>query len=240
MPSPATLAGPVNSQNSSDGSARKTHRVEMFSDAVLAIAITLPIVDLHAPEVPEGGSLLQGYLKLSAGYQAYALSFVVIGLYWAHSHFSGKIIRKTDHVFNLLTLVFLALVSITPFPSRPLVEHWNDAVNLHTAASVYTGVLAAPALAWLARWGYAVAAGLLDPRLTQAYVRRVTRKYAWTAVVAVLGCGLALLVNGKLGFVVSLLVVLSYLLAPIAPQYRPGQEPADELEEPDEAPVQAH
>lgn len=46
------------------GTGRKPGRLEAFSDAVLAIAITLPVVELHAPQ-PEEGDLAAAYLKLA-------------------------------------------------------------------------------------------------------------------------------------------------------------------------------
>lgn len=136
-----------------NGTERKTDRLETFSDAVLAIAITLPVVELHAPQ-PAEGSLAAGYLKLAPEYAAYALSVVLIGLYWAHNHFSGKLLQKTDHGYNLLSIGFLAAVSITPFPARPLVEHFAGDAEKKTAALVYLGVAAAPATWWFARWIY--------------------------------------------------------------------------------------
>ena len=74
---------------SNEGTERKTDRLEAFSDAVLAIAITLPVVELHAPKRGDG-DLASGYLKLLPDYAAYVLSVILIGLYWAHSRFSGK------------------------------------------------------------------------------------------------------------------------------------------------------
>ena len=64
------------------GTERKPDRLEAFSDAVLAIAITLPVVELHAPK-PEDGRLAAVYLELAAEYAAYVLGVVLIGLYWA-------------------------------------------------------------------------------------------------------------------------------------------------------------
>ena len=81
------------------GTERKPDRLEAFSDAVLAIAITLPVVELHAPKLEEG-DLAAAYLKLAPEYGAYILSVILIGFYWAHSHFSGKLLRKTDHGYN--------------------------------------------------------------------------------------------------------------------------------------------
>src|SRR4051812_21792309 len=89
------------------GTERRTDRAEAFIDAVLAIAITLPIIDLKSPTPKSGESLGAQYWELGPQYISYALSFIVIGLYWGYSHFSGKLWQKTDHGFNLLTLLFL-------------------------------------------------------------------------------------------------------------------------------------
>lgn len=213
--------------------ARKTDRLEAFSDAVLAIAITVPVVRLTSPQVPASGDLGQAYAALWPDYIAYGFSVAVIGLYWAHSHFSGKIIEKTDHVFNLLTILFLAAVSITPFPARAFVEHMAGDANSRTAGVIYTSLLAIPSLVWLIRWSYAVGRGLPDPRLDPTYLRQVTIKYAVTAAVFVAGVALSALVDWRVGFGVTALVTLTYLIPPMRPRYKPGQDPADELEEAD-------
>ena len=118
---------------------------ELLGDETrLAIAITLPVVELHAPG-PDEGDLAAAYLTLAPEYAAYGLSVIFIGLYWAHSHFSGKLLEKTDHGYNLLSIGFLAAVSITPFPARPLIEHLSGDADSRTATLVYLGIAAAPA-----------------------------------------------------------------------------------------------
>jgi len=206
--------------SSFNGTERKPDRLEAFSDAVFAIAITLPVVELHAPQ-PEEGDLAAGYMKLAPEYAAYALSVILIGLYWAHSHFSGKLLQKTDHGYNLLSIGFLAAVSITPFPARPLVEHLAGDPESRTAALVYLGVAAAPATWWFARWLFATARALPDPRLTDAYLRRLTIKYGVTAgafwaafILAFWGWQAALVAAG--------FVTLSYVVPPAEPAYKPG------------------
>ena len=217
------------------GTARKTDRLEAFSDAVLAIAITLPVVELHAPR-PQDGDLAASYAKLAPDYAAYVLSVVLIGLYWAHSHFSGKILRKTDHGYNLLSIGFLAAVSVTPFPARPLFEHIAGDGQTRTAALVYLGVAAAPASWWFARWLYATAHALPDPRLTEGYLRRLTLKYGVTAA-AYWAAFAAAFWNWRIGLVAAGTITLGYVLAPTRPAFRPGQEPQDDLEEADQAQV---
>lgn len=189
---------------------------------MLAIAITLPVVELHAPQ-PSDGDLSAGYLKLAPTYAAYGLSVILIGLYWAHSHFSGKLLQKTDHGYNLLSIGFLAAVSITPFPARPLFEHLAGEGESKTAAVVYLGVAAAPATWWFVRWLYATANDLPDPRLTEAYLRRLTIKYGLTAGAYWAAFGLALW-NWRVGLIAAGIVTLSYIIPPAKPVFKASED----------------
>lgn len=204
-----------------EGTERKPDRLEAFSDAVLAIAITLPVVELHAPG-PDEGDLAAAYLTLAPEYAAYGLSVIFIGLYWAHSHFSGKLLEKTDHGYNLLSIGFLAAVSITPFPARPLIEHLSGDADSRTATLVYLGIAAAPATWWFLRWIYASARGLTDRRLSDAYVKRLTIKYALTAGAFWAAFGLAFW-NWRAGLVAAGIVTLSYIVPPAKPVFEPEE-----------------
>lgn len=205
-----------------EGTERKPDRLEAFSDAVLAIAITLPVVELHAPK-PEEGNLAAAYFKLAPDYAAYGLSVMLIGVYWAHSHFSGKLLEKTDHGYNLLSIGFLAAVSITPFPARPLIEHLGGDAESTTAAIWYLGLAAAPATWWFLRWVYATARGLPNRRLTEAYLRRLTIKYGLTAAAYWSALGLAFW-NWRVGLIAAGIVTLSYIIPPAKPEFQLGME----------------
>ena len=216
------------------GTERRTYRAEAFSDAVLAVAITLPVVELRAPNPVPGQSLAQQYAALGPDYATYGLTFLVIGIYWGYSHFSGKLWEKTDHVFNLLTLLFLACVSVTPFPTRPLVEHFSDPANIHTAALVYAAGLTAPSVAWTVRWLYGVRRGLLGHHIAPDYVRAVTTKHVASMVLCLAGLAVTAFVSWQVGLAIVGLVTLQFLLPPMEPRYKPGEEPESEVQEADE------
>ena len=62
-------------------------RVEAFSDGVLAIAITLLVLELRVPEAGTLSGGLAHYLSEQwSSYAAYVLSFVVIGIMWVNHH----------------------------------------------------------------------------------------------------------------------------------------------------------
>lgn len=220
---------------SGDATTRKTDRIEAFSDAVLAIAITLPIVELHAPEVGPNGDLAAELAKLWPSYLSYALSFAVIGIYWGRSHFLGKIVEKTDHLYNLLNLLFLASVTVLPLPTRVFVNHIQGDGNSKVAGVIYASSLLLPTLVWTIKWFYAAKYHLLDVRLTDEYLQ--WGKKAYVATTAGLALSVAVtLVSWRLGVALAGLITLAYLLPPKTPQYKPGQEPKDEMEEAEDRP----
>jgi len=62
------------------------NRLEAFSDGVFAIAITLLVIELHTPEVGEGGSLAAALWAQWPSYVAYLVSFLTIGVIWLNHH----------------------------------------------------------------------------------------------------------------------------------------------------------
>lgn len=80
-------------------------RLLTLSDGVFAIALTLLVLDLHQPTVAHG--LRHAVLAQWPQYLSYALSFLIIGIIWAQHHLGYRYIRRTDHVFILLNILFL-------------------------------------------------------------------------------------------------------------------------------------
>jgi len=209
-----------------DGVARGTIRMEIFADAVFAIAFTLPMVELEMPE--SGPHFQRQLLELWPSYLGYVLSTLVIGIYWVHHHFSGAIYRTTGHRFLLATLLFLAAVGFIAFPTRAFAEHIQDPATRATGALFYILGLAVIAATWLIKWKTGCAMGDIDDRLDQAYVDRLTRKYYWTT--GLMGAAVALaFIRWELGLALAGLVILSYLRPPETPVYT-GRAPVVEEE----------
>ena len=59
-------------------------RITLFSDGVIAIAITLLVLDIRLPDVPlgSGSALRDALLGLGPKYLAYVMSFLVVGSFW--------------------------------------------------------------------------------------------------------------------------------------------------------------
>ena len=199
-----------------EGAVRGTQRMEIFADAVFAIAFTLPMVEIKLPDAGPGfGAEL---LALWPQYLGYALSALVIGIYWVHHHFSGAIYRTTGHHFLLATILFLIAIGFIAFPTRAFVEHIHEPEARDTGAIFYTCALAATNLTWLIKWRTGCLTGDVDDRLDKAYVGRLTRKYYVTAALMAAAAAIAF-IRWEAGLALAAAGTLFYLRAPETPVY---------------------
>lgn len=201
--------------------ARETDRLEAFSDAVFAIGVTLLVLQLRVPEVPDGGaSLGVALLNLWRDYLGHIFSFAAIGIYWTRHHFIFQLYKKTNHTFILLYLFFLLCVSFLPFPTAVLAKYITDENWRQTAIVFYAFGLFLPAFAWLLTWLYGSRrkSGLLDEKVDEPYVRFVTRKYTLSNALYLASILLALW-NGAAGLILCVGVTLFYLLPPKMPAH---------------------
>lgn len=96
-------------------------RILLFSDAVMAIAITLLVMDLKVPEVSMGLGRALG--ALWPNYLSYLLSFFIIGNYWMSHHRLFRPIIRYDDRLVLLSLVFLFFIALIPFSTKLIALH---------------------------------------------------------------------------------------------------------------------
>jgi len=155
---------------SSHTSPGKTHdkvgleRLVFFSDAVFAIAITLLSLEIRLP-VSNGQlsnvELLHEILAIWPKYMAYAISFLVIGLFWASHHRKFRLIQGYDKNLIFLNLLLLMTIAFIPFPTSLISEYGNQ-----TATIFYASVLILAGLLSIAIWLYASHNNrLIDPLL---------------------------------------------------------------------------
>lgn len=98
-----------------------TSRIEFFSDGVFAIAITLLIIEIKVPHLPDGATGLgNALINLWSHYFAYVLSFLMIGIYWVNHHYLFGLFRRTNHIFGLLNVFFLMCIALRSVPDGGL------------------------------------------------------------------------------------------------------------------------
>lgn len=171
---------------------RSTARLEAFSDGVFAIAITLLVLEIGVPHLPEGGSLGHALRDLWPSYFGYAVSFITIGVMWANHHAMFKDIDRQDHTLVVLNLLLLMSISFLPFPTAVLAEYMRDDDQRLAATLAYGTTLVVIAIAFQLLWLYAARGRrLIDDHVSDARVRSRTVRYIPGFVAYCIGLPLA-------------------------------------------------
>lgn len=118
----------------------RTSRLEAFSDGVLAIIITIMVLEVKVPHGEEFADLADSATSLLT----YLLSFVYIGIYWNNHHHQFQLAKRVDGVVLWANLHLLFWLSLVPFTTA-----WMDESSLAPAPTVIYGVnLLAAAVAY--------------------------------------------------------------------------------------------
>jgi uncharacterized membrane protein len=132
--------------------SRDRDRIINLSDGVFAIAITLLILDIRVPDIPENmvtSELPSALLSLWPKYLGYFLSFVGISTFWMIHHSIFRPIRAYDRTLLYLNFLFLMFVAFVPFPTSLLGEYGNHQLPVAIyAATLAIGRLLLTALHW--------------------------------------------------------------------------------------------
>jgi uncharacterized membrane protein len=195
-----------------------TNRVEAFSDAVLAVAITILALQLGTPDHHPGG-LLPALLGQWPVYLGYLISFAYIGVIWLNHHQAFTRIRTVDRGLHVANLALLFTTAALPFPtgvlSDALQEHLPQLTNtdVRTAVALYALIAAGMCASWL--WIYTYLAhhpGILTPSIEPRYVRHGQLRASIGVVAYLLGALLGWLVTPTIALAVFLFLPAFYFL----------------------------
>jgi uncharacterized membrane protein len=151
-----------------------TNRLEAFSDGVIAVAITLLVLDIRVPG-DEKHHLGHNLAHAWPHYAAYAVSFITIGIIWVNHHAMISRLRAADHVILILNLLLLLTIGVLPFATSLMADYLTKSSGEHLAAGVYSGafLLMSVAFATLNRHILLDKAHLLDPQLPRDRRRQI-------------------------------------------------------------------
>ena len=159
----------------------KTTRLEAFSDGVIAIAITIMVLELKAP----GGRSLESLRPLAHTFGAYIFSFVHIGIYWNNHHHMLHATESVNGRILWANLHLLFWISLMPFTTAWVGN--TDLAPLPTA--VYGLVLLGAAISFVLLQNAIIEHEGPDSCLKQAL--GTPRKEMITLAIYVLGIGMA-------------------------------------------------
>lgn len=178
------------------------NRIEAFSDGVIAIVITIMVLEMKAPE--EHG--LAHLWALWPVFLAYVLSYAYVAIYWVNHH---RMFAHATRVTNALVWSNIALLfalSLVPFATAYLGEQRFS----REATILYMGVMMLPSFAYLWLQTVIRRTGRQD-EVAQGYHASMLRKGAVAS--AIYACGIALsLVSPWMGLACAALVALLWFL----------------------------
>ena len=115
-------------------------RLEAFSDGVLAIIITIMVLELRAPEK----GVLSALFPLLPKFGSYVLSFIFLGIYWNNHHHLWQAVEKVNGTVLWANLHLLFWLSLIPFTTS-----WMGQNNFATVPVALYGVIL-----WLSAFAY--------------------------------------------------------------------------------------
>jgi uncharacterized membrane protein len=110
----------------------RTSRLEAFSDGVLAIIITIMVLELREPD---GSDLAALWHTTGPGLLSYLLSFVYVGIYWTNHHHMFQLTQQVTGAILWTNLALLFSLSLFPFTTQ-----WVDATRFAQTPVVVYGV----------------------------------------------------------------------------------------------------
>jgi uncharacterized membrane protein len=177
-------------------------RLEAFSDGVIAIIITIMVLELKVPH----GTELSSLRPLAAVFLGYVLSFLYLGIYWNNHHHLLHAARRVDGRILWANLLLLFWLSLFPFAT-----HWTGETGFAAVpVAVYGGVLLMAALSYTVLVRALVACHGPDSVLAQAIGSDVKGNVSIACYV--LGILLALLVSRWLALALYTVVALIWLI----------------------------
>ena len=187
--------------SSGDGGAIDTHRLEGFSDGVMAVIITIMAFQLKTPVTAD----IHGLWNLWPSLLVYALSFSMIGIYWNNHHHLLRATRRISASVMWTNLLLLFWLSLIPFATE-----WVGTSHGHALPAATYGVVAlAAALAYFALVRSILRANPADPGIVAAVGKDV--KGIMSAIIYAAGIGLAF-VSPYLAYTCYVLVSLIWFI----------------------------
>lgn len=161
---------------------KETARIEAFSDAVFAIAVTLLVLELHVPEFnigAEPAALLAELSRQWPAYIAFIISFFSIFIIWVNHHKVFKQIYKRNTGLMFANGLILFLVSLVSYPSALLARFYlSDSKQL--SVTIYTGMFVLVNLAFNLLWQQSTKdRGLLRPGISEDAIRQLRNNYLY-------------------------------------------------------------
>ena len=153
-------------------------RLEAFSDGVIAVIITIMVLELKPPRSPSVAALASA----APAFLTYVLSFVFVGIYWNNHHHLMHAVHRVNGSILWANLHLLFWLSLAPFVTSWMGENYLAPVPV----AAYGGVLLCAAVAYFVLTRVLLSAHEKDSRLAKALGNDVKGKVSMLIYAAVI------------------------------------------------------
>ena len=157
-------------------------RLVFLTDGVIAIIITILVLDIRVPELGSGQSLSSSLAEVRPTFISFVLSFLLIGMFWTLHRQTFSQVRYIDHNAMWLNLLFLLVLALVPFAASALGEYSQEPTALH----LYGAVMIAASLLRIALNSYLQRHPGLMWQSESKESRRLVTTTSWVPIVVYL------------------------------------------------------
>ena len=113
------------------------NRIELFTDAVYAIIITIMVLEFKVPHNPTVGS----YVEMWPVFTSYAVSFLFVGLNWASHYHLFQTVSRVNNKVLWINMLNLFLLSLIPFATATMGENSFKTITVTIYASLLLSLI---------------------------------------------------------------------------------------------------
>ena len=176
-------------------------RFETFIDAIIAILLTILVLEIKVPEDKiEGASTFQQVRSLTPYIVSYLASFMLILGFWIDYHLLFVNITHISKRFVILNMLFIFSISFAPFVTAFGGKHYHDAFAVALLGASYFAMNSFFMLIYL----YAKKKNLTDPAFWKE--NKGTARYSAFGIVAILAAIPLAYVSTYISFIIFLIV----------------------------------
>jgi uncharacterized membrane protein len=111
-------------------------RLVFLTDGVIAIIITILVLDIRVPELGSGQTLAESLTEVRPTFISFVISFLLVGMFWMLHKQTFNQVRYIDHNSIWLNLLFLLALALVPYASSALGEYSSEPTALHLYGAV--------------------------------------------------------------------------------------------------------
>ncbi len=190
-----------------------TTRLETFSDGVIAIIITIMILNLRIPDLSKGNTeeqTMDHLRELLPYFITYAFSFMMIGIFWTNHHHMFHLLENTDEQLLWQNFLFLFFLSLIPFATAIIGA--NPFIALSPA--IYGLIMLLTTLTYVIMRNYSIRKNLIHTDKDKVLTQKIFKVSMRARTKAIIGT-VVYLISIPLAYVNVYISYVCFIIPPI-------------------------